>query len=116
MSEYRLEVYTGSWCPNCTVLKAALKEANVPFDQIDADSEEGMDKAIKMGVRGGLPTTIVYLGDEVVRKIVGLQPTSVYTAYVGDEVVRKIVCLQPTSVYTAYVKGTVDNDEGAVSE
>ena len=95
MSEYRLEVYSGSWCPNCTVLKAALTDANVPFDQIDADSEEGMDKAIKMGVRGGLPTTLVYLGDEVIRKIVGLQPTS---------------------VYTAYVQGTVANDEGAASE
>lgn len=84
---YSLEVFSGSWCPNCTVLKASLTDANIPFTQIDADTEEGMDKAIEMGVRGGLPTTIVYHNGEVIRKIVGLQPTSEYAKYFkGGEV------------------------------
>ena len=91
---YKIEVYSAAWCPNCTVLKNSLDEASIKYEVVDCDTDEGMSRAASLGIRG-LPTTLVYLGDEVVRKIVGLQPTS---------------------VYTAYVKGKVDNDEGGTSE
>lgn len=77
---YKIEVFSAAWCPSCTILKGNLKESNVNFEVVDCDTDEGMSKASELGVRG-LPTTIIYDGDVVLRKIVGLQPTAEYTKY-----------------------------------
>lgn len=77
---YSLKVFGAAWCPSCTVLKANLNGANVPFDYVDCNSEDGMVEAQSLGVRG-LPTTVVTLNGQTVRTIVGLQPNSEYTKY-----------------------------------
>lgn len=94
MSIYKFECFSAAWCPNCGVLKNSLDEANIQYEVVDCDSDEGMSRAAALGIRG-LPTTVISQNGVVVRQIVGLQPTS---------------------VYTAYVQGEVANDEGSASE
>ena len=91
---YKIEVYSAAWCPNCTVLKNSLDEASIKYEVVDCDTDEGMSRAASLGIRG-LPTTVISEAGNVIRQIVGLQPTS---------------------LYSAYVSGTVTNDEGATDE
>jgi thioredoxin-like negative regulator of GroEL len=79
---YNLKVFGAAWCPACTVLKANLSDANISFDYVDCDSEDGMAEAQNLGIRG-LPTTLVTYNGETIRLIVGLQPIKEYRKYDG---------------------------------
>ena len=71
-------VFSAPWCAACTALKGSLKEAGIPFNEVDVDSDEGRELAIKFGVRG-LPTTL-FIDEEgnVVKTIVGIKSTVEY--------------------------------------
>lgn len=71
-------IFSAAWCGNCTVLKNNLKESGVVFDEVNVDSDEGRELAIKFGVRG-LPTTL-FIDEEgsVVKTIVGIKPSVEY--------------------------------------
>jgi thioredoxin-like negative regulator of GroEL len=77
---YKIDVYSASWCPNCSVLKNSLDEANIQYEVVDCDSDEGMSRAAALGIRG-LPTTVISQDGTVIRRIVGLQPVSQYAPY-----------------------------------
>lgn len=71
-------IFSAPWCAACTALKASLKEAGIPFDEVNVDSDVGGELASKYGIRG-LPTTIFTDKEgNVVKTIVGLQPTKEY--------------------------------------
>lgn len=78
MSELKPLIFSAPWCGNCTVLKTNLKEASIDFTEVDVDSDEGRELAIKFGVRG-LPTTL-FIDEEgnVVKTIVGIKSTVDY--------------------------------------
>ena len=80
---YKIDVYSASWCPNCGVLKNSLDEANIQYEVVDCDSDEGMSRAAALGIRG-LPTTVISQNGVVVRQIVGLQPVSQYAPYANS--------------------------------
>lgn len=80
MSIYKLECFSAAWCPNCGVLKNSLDEANIQYEVVDCDSDEGMSRAAALGIRG-LPTTVISQDGAVIRQIVGLQPVSQYAPY-----------------------------------
>ena len=80
---YKIDVYSASWCPNCGVLKNNLDEANIQYEVVDCDSDEGMSRAAALGIRG-LPTTVISQNGVVVRQIVGLQPVSQYAPYANS--------------------------------
>ena len=77
---YKIDVYSASWCPNCSVLKNNLDGANIQYEVVDCDSDEGMSRAAALGIRG-LPTTVVSQDGAVIRQIVGLQAVSQYAPY-----------------------------------
>ena len=78
---YKITVVSASWCPSCIVLKSNLTQANIIYHAVDADTEEGMEYCNQHNVRG-LPTTIITdESGEVVRKVVGLQPVTVFSEY-----------------------------------
>lgn len=81
---YKITVVSASWCNNCQVLKSNLTQANIIYHAVDADTEEGMEYCNQHGVRG-LPTTIITdEAGEVVRKVVGLQPVTVFQEYANS--------------------------------
>lgn len=81
---YKITVVSAAWCPNCGVLKNNLTQANIIYHVVDADTEQGMEYCNEHGVRG-LPTTIITdEAGEVVRKVVGLQPVTVFQEYVSN--------------------------------
>ena len=80
---YKIDVYSASWCPNCSVLKNSLDEANIQYEVVDCDSDEGMSRAAALGIRG-LPTTVISQNGVVVRQIVGLQPVLQYAPYANS--------------------------------
>ena len=77
---YKIDVYSASWCPNCSVLKNSLDEANIQYEVVDCDTDEGMSRAAALGIRG-LPTTVISQDGAVIRQIVGLQPVNIYMPY-----------------------------------
>lgn len=78
----KLKVFGAAWCGGCTTLKTSLANANVEYEQFDADNDEHQEEFLKYGVRG-LPTAVfVNDKDEVVRVIVGLQPISEYQKWI----------------------------------
>ena len=78
MIELKPLIFSAPQCGNCTVLKNNLKGANIDFTEVDVDSDEGRELAIKFGVRG-LPTTL-FIDEEgsVVKTIVGIKPSVEY--------------------------------------
>ena len=81
---YKITVVSAVWCPNCSILKNNLTQANIIYHVVDADTPEGMEYCEVNGVRG-LPTSIITdESGEVVRKVVGLQPVSVFQEYQND--------------------------------
>lgn len=71
-------IFSAPWCAACSALKGSLKEAGIPFDEVNVDSDVGSELARKYGVRG-LPTTI-FTDKEgtAVKTLVGLQPVKEY--------------------------------------
>lgn len=84
MSEVVVKVFGASWCNNCGPMKKGLDEANVVYVYYDADDIEVANVFEHYGVRG-LPTTIVEIDGEIVRKIVGLQPAREVSKYFTEK-------------------------------
>lgn len=81
---YKITIVSAAWCPNCGVLKNNLTQANIIYHVVDADTEQGMEYCNEHNVRG-LPTTIITdEAGEVVRKVVGLQPVTVFSEYANN--------------------------------
>ena len=78
MIELKPLIFSAPWCGNCTVLKNNLKGANIDFTEVNVDSDEGRELAIKFGVRG-LPTTL-FIDEEgsIIKTIIGVKPVSEY--------------------------------------
>lgn len=53
-----VEVYSASFCSNCSTLKKILNEINIDYTLIDIDTPEGAIKAQENRVKS-LPTTII---------------------------------------------------------
>jgi len=78
--EYKIKVFSAEWCPNCKILKKNLEEAGIEFSVVDCDSDEGMEEASQHGIRA-LPVTFIYENDEIIRRVVGLQPIGIFEPY-----------------------------------
>ena len=63
-----LIVVTANWCTQCGPLKKKLEDAGIQFTAVDA--EENPDYCRNYGVRG-LPTTLFFENDELVKSLVG---------------------------------------------
>lgn len=81
--KYKFTVVSGKWCAACSVLKASLTDANIEYDVIDVDTQEGMDYCAKHHISGLPATVITDVEGNVIRKVVGLQPISVFKGYVN---------------------------------
>jgi thioredoxin-like negative regulator of GroEL len=84
MSSVEVKLFGAAWCPNCGPMKNGLDAANVPYVYYDADDNEVSNVFEHYGVRG-LPTTIVEVDGEIVRKIVGLQPAREVSKYFTEK-------------------------------
>jgi thioredoxin 1 len=70
-------------CSSCDTLRPILHqlaaEQNVNLDLVEIDMTEEPDLAIDLGVRS-VPTVVLFKGDRLLEKIVGLQPKKLYQA------------------------------------
>lgn len=75
MSNVRIERFTASWCGPCRqytpVLRKLTEERNIPVEDIDVDEYSAL--AAKYAVTG-VPTTMVYVDDELVHRFSGAKP------------------------------------------
>jgi len=60
--ELRLLLFTRSSCPGCQGAKLAADRLGIPVDQINADTSEGMELAVKLNVMS-TPTAILFSED-----------------------------------------------------
>lgn len=51
-------VYSASWCSGCKTVKKILTQKEIPFTEVDIDTEDGMFKAKELGIRN-IPVTFV---------------------------------------------------------
>lgn len=72
-----LYIVSASWCQNCKVLKASLDRAGIEYQEIDADSEEGMQFTQENKVKS-LPTSFLFKDGEIIKTIIGVKPVSEY--------------------------------------
>lgn len=70
-------IFSAAWCAQCTALKESLRTAQIDFDEVNVDTDEGAAVAQQNAVRG-LPTTLIFQGEELIKTIVGLKPVSEY--------------------------------------
>ena len=68
-------------CSSCDTLRPVLHqlatEQNGNFHLVEIDMTEEPDLAIDLGIRS-VPTVVLYKGDRLIEKIVGLKPKKVY--------------------------------------
>jgi thioredoxin 1 len=68
-------------CSSCDTLRPVLHqlaaEQNDNFDLVEIDMTEEPDLAIDLGIRS-VPTVVLFKGDRLLEKIVGLKPKKVY--------------------------------------
>ncbi len=68
-------------CSSCDTLRAVLHqlatEQNGNFDLVEIDMTEEPDLAIDLGIRS-VPTVVLFKGDRMLEKIVGLKPKKLY--------------------------------------
>ncbi len=68
-------------CSSCDTLRPVLHqlatEQNDSFDLVEIDMTEEPDLAIDLGIRS-VPTVILFKGDRLLEKIVGLKPKKLY--------------------------------------
>jgi thioredoxin 1 len=68
-------------CSSCDTLRPVLHqlaaEQNNNFDLVEIDMTEEPDLAIDLGIRS-VPTVVLFKGDQLLEKIVGLKPKKVY--------------------------------------
>lgn len=57
-------------CAPCATVSSLLKEANIPYTEIDIMDLTQTDLVLKYGIRN-VPTTMLIEGEEVKRKVVG---------------------------------------------
>lgn len=51
-------VYSATWCAGCKVVKKALAENNIRFEEVDITTVEGGAKAKELNVKS-IPVTVV---------------------------------------------------------
>ncbi len=70
-------------CSSCDTLRPILHqlatEQNSSFDLVEIDMTEEPNLAIYLGVRS-VPTVVLFRGDRLLEKIVGLNPKKLYVA------------------------------------
>lgn len=68
-------------CSSCDTLRPVLHqlatEQNGNFDLVEIDMTEEPDLAIDLGIRS-VPTVVLFKGDKLLEKIVGLKPKKLY--------------------------------------
>ena len=68
-------------CSSCNTLRPVLHqlaiEQNGNFDLVEIDMTEEPDLAIDLGIRS-VPTVVLFKGDRLLEKIVGLKPKKLY--------------------------------------
>ena len=68
-------------CSSCNTLRPVLHqlaiEQNGNFDLVEIDMTEEPDLAIDLGIRS-VPTVLIFKGDRLLEKIVGLKPKKLY--------------------------------------
>lgn len=69
--EIVIKVITGSWCPQCSVLKRSLDDSNIEYKAVDVDDFENQEYIAKLGVRA-LPVIVLEVDGTVKAKIQGL--------------------------------------------
>lgn len=73
--------FVAPYCPSCETLTPLLQklvaDCGGRVNLVTIDSTEDPDLAIEMGVRS-VPTTIVFKGEAIIQRIVGLKPKQVY--------------------------------------
>jgi thioredoxin 1 len=68
-------------CTSCDTLRPVLQqlaiEQNGNFNLVEIDMTEEPDLAINLGIRS-VPTVVLFKGDRLLEKIVGLKPKKLY--------------------------------------
>lgn len=57
-----IQLYTGSYCPYCRVVKKELERLDLDYDTVDADAD-GRNTVIELSGQRAIP--ILTIGDEV---------------------------------------------------
>jgi len=68
------------WCMPCKQLIPKLEKMSTEYDDITfvkVDVDQNQDFAVELGIRG-VPTVMIFNGEELIYRSSGLQPDSVY--------------------------------------
>jgi len=82
-NKYKFTVVSAAWCGNCGTLKHNLTQAGIIHHVIDADTDEGMKYCAENSISGLPATVITDVEGNVIRKVIGLQPISVFKGYMN---------------------------------
>lgn len=52
-------VFSAPWCAGCKVVKKALTEADVEFEEVDITTKDGSERAKYLNIKS-LPTTFIF--------------------------------------------------------
>ena len=44
-------VFSAPWCAGCKIVKQALDNSNVKYDEVNIDTEDGLQKAKELNIR-----------------------------------------------------------------
>lgn len=65
--------FYSSHCGPCKVMENNLTKANIPHDNYDVELEKNSDLLTVYDIKT-IPTTLIFNGDTVVHRIVGVKP------------------------------------------
>lgn len=68
-----VSVFSSSWCAGCKVVKKALTESGVEFEEVDITTKEGGDRAKFLGIKS-IPVTYVFPIEE---PFIGSKPETI---------------------------------------
>jgi thioredoxin 1 len=76
--------FTASWCQPCKMLAKNLESVNttVPIEVIDIDEDQ--ETAIHYGIRGVPTLVMIDENNNVVKRLVGMQPLKALEDWIND--------------------------------
>ncbi len=71
-----------SWCGPCKALIPKLEEIESKYPDVEfvmLDVDQNREECVNMGIRG-VPTVMIYKGEELIDRTSGVQPETHYTS------------------------------------
>ena len=56
----KIVIYSGDWCPSCVAAKRFLEEKNIPYEEVNIDSQGiSRNRLVELTGRLAIPTIVV---------------------------------------------------------